>query len=797
MASILNSRYGDQTGLFTGEWENVEAYSSLVVTMSYTGNLTMIFNLRWGELRNGNVTQLFDETISLSGPNSVTLERAIKSRWFQLYQSGRTTDVINIATSYKRAPTQIMISDPSSNIVNISSGLNTVTTDTSGRVYGNTNSSTGTSLFTTLADPSGNSLATTSRDRGIVRDNEVTLVEFSVGSESGYGSLVLSTNCFRLPKSQITFRDGDRIVFTMGNKIDAYIAGPDEGDNNLTIDGILSCNGKVRFMVIEENHIQFQILVNKDMREWFDPAVGFNNFGTVPILATEPMVEGVDSFYLRLVNVDGSIPTVEDYYAALHAAFNVPVTILDVGTYPVDTRFYRGSLSHIPGNSNRYSVGINMETPTGPESLIVAVGDSQADDITSTYTGQTLPPTAYYGDRSLSSILYAFDVCFTEDVSGIATTMDSIAPLIYTQLVVYGDVTQSGNIVFDGTNLYQLTGSPYISSNFWKLLMDYSNLESADSCLSLIFRPSLGAIVLFHSGDTSASFQERMAFDICSNYFNGIDKIVVTDTTVATPELLAFTGDIDSIYSVNSFADLSNNVDGIKDILTSRIHGVKYQQKNAMYVRPTDVRGMYQGAVEVSGAAFSGAAMLYTLADDRGYKISSLDTSSDGSLNGLYVALASNYATDGTTGNSFGAINANRMLHLAITEQSSVTTKMFDMVLDSDVSLVTTTDLSNAEVKLMHLGITNNTAATAWVKVYDMSRGFYSADPYDNSGIPPLAKLAYNIAVPAQEYRDIDCNIGIGFNDGIYFGVSDSHVYEGYNFGVGDGVFIHGTYQIV
>lgn len=417
MASILNSRYGDQTGLFTGEWENVEAYSSLVVTMSYTGNLTMIFNLRWGELRNGNVNQLFDETISLSGPNSVTLERAIKSRWFQLYQSGRTTNVINIATSYKRAPTQIMMSDPSSNIVNISSGLNTVTTDTSGRVYGNTNSSTGTSVFVTLADPSGNSLATTITD---------------------------------------------------------------------------------------------------------------------------------DS-----------------------------------------------------------------------ESLMVAIADSQGTNIKTTY--------------------------------------------------------------------------------------------------------------------------------------NGLTTLPINDD----------------------------------------------DQKNAMYVRPTDVRGMYQGAVEVSGAAFSGAAMLYTLADDRGYKISSLDTSSDGSLNGLYVALASNYATDGTTGNSFGAINANRMLHLAITEQSSVTTKMFDMVLDSDVSLVTTTDLSNAEVKLMHLGITNNTAATAWIKVYDMSRGFYSADPYDNSGIPPLAKLAYNIAVPAQEYRDIDCNIGIGFNDGIYFGVSDSHVYEGYNFGVGDGVFIHGTYQIV
>jgi hypothetical protein len=222
------------------------------------------------------------------------------------------------------------------------------------------------------------------------------------------------------------------------------------------------------------------------------------------------------------------------------------------------------------------------------------------------------------------------------------------------------------------------------------------------------------------------------------------------------------------------------------------------EQKNAMYVRPTNVQGKYQGAtVEVSGAAFSGSAMLYTLADDRGYKISSIDTSSDGSLNGLYVALASKYATDGTDGNSFGAINANRMLHLAITEQSNVTTKMFDMILDSSVRVVSTVGLNNNTVKLMHLGITNNTAVTAWIKVYNMSIGFYLASPYDNSGIPPVAKLAYNIAVPAQEYRDIECNIGIGFNDGIYFGVSDSHRYEGYNFGVGEGVFIHGTYQTV
>jgi len=120
--------------------------------------------------------------------------------------------------------------------------------------------------------------------------NYISFIFSSDGENAGYyGSMIIEKNRFRLPKSTIPFKDGDTIRFAMGGLNDTDFSVAAAFANPATPAGVLKSTGTVRFRETETNHIQFEILVNKDMSEWFNPNIGFTNFDSSQFINFDTM----------------------------------------------------------------------------------------------------------------------------------------------------------------------------------------------------------------------------------------------------------------------------------------------------------------------------------------------------------------------------------------------------------------------------------------------------------------------------------------------------------------------------
>lgn len=181
MASILNSRK-DIDVSFVGKWENIQDYTSAILTFSAPVDGSGV--VEWAHTDGRNMPTENDIIASEhfeydASDNAITKQWDHRARWFRVrYDHDPTAELedfadmsFNLQTLYKKAPTELKIVDDSANIVSVNVGaqgnsLYTVLTDACGELIRTTNDSQleGEALYTHLADSSGRSLATTDTD---------------------------------------------------------------------------------------------------------------------------------------------------------------------------------------------------------------------------------------------------------------------------------------------------------------------------------------------------------------------------------------------------------------------------------------------------------------------------------------------------------------------------------------------------------------------------------------------------------------------------------------------------------
>lgn len=987
MASVYNSRNAPYTltdSSFTGRWEDLQTFTTVISTLQIGTDTSGTAHLQWvntadDEVPSDYTTALVADTYTFGPSQSVTKQFDTRARWFRLNITGTGQSLEQISTLYKKAPTEIKLTDDSTNIVSVNIGdtknsLYTILSDLSGALIGTTNDAhSGEALYTHLADGSGDSLATTDNNRDITRtltDADVSFVFTSDGLDTGrYGNLVVDKNRFRLPKATIPFKDGDTIRFAMGalGASDFSVGGAFGTPANPA--GVLKITGTVRYREVETDHVNFELLVDKNMSEWFDPNIGFTNFDPSHFVSFDDMTansytsavsENSHAYLLEVSN--GYVPTVDAYYAAFAdpSGFNQTNGLtLNPGPYPVDLRFYRGSLAHNstfeelatlqgynntdPGTNHddisfndgedpisvrnifgtvrnvgtRVRVGYDIDTTGTPvqkvgfdsdtsffitntfwqdttreindyngkvidvsfyaagntaldvssvglnitggdgilgnfrvvsydlsaaynplESLAVALRDNQNDNIGSTGEGTT---SYYYHNtrHTNTNVLFLLDVCFVPGneqlndimpgINNIVTYMNANTGATITSAVAgYNDGTpigiDGGNVTYTAYNsiLKPLDNNsdnwgsftyndPFSSNtatgNFWKVLNGYANQEYGDTCLGSIFTSSLDAIVLFSYADPSSSWEDRIAFDACSTFFNGIDKIAITDNNnTDITELLAFTGDLDNIYRYpRANAQDFDTCATFLNTIARRLIGIKHVGNNALKVHTADVCGHSQaGTRPIVGAEHGDVALYYALADSYGTQLDTTgSTSRETGLNAAYVSLVTKVNAQGTALQAGpSTVNTNRPLHIAF-DAEFAEGKTFDFAVSGYP--VTIADLSNNNVNLTHLGIANEGPTTVWLKVYDMSVGYYlensgaeinlTTGNLDSSAYTLQSRLVYNFAVPAMDYRDFEFTKGVKFDYGIYVVASTNYRYDTYEFNPGaKQIFVHGNY---
>lgn len=387
------------------KWEDIQAYTSVTVTISCgtAGNV----QLRWANADDDSIPGTADINNPLAtnsfyyNPNSgpVTKQFDTRARWLNLKYDGSlvgTTDAsLVVATSYKRAPTEIKLTDDSTNIVSVNLGdtLNSLyvgLSDMSGTLINTTlHGQTGEALYTTLADGSGEALATTNNYRDITRVDQ-SVFFFDNSTNSSNPTIIVETNEFRVPNSQLAFRHGDVVNFVVDNSSDTRSGSAIFADSSFNGAGYLRSGARVHFTDHDSNFTRFQLLVDRDIGQWFtnDISVDYSSASNHATMAgtSAKFITSVGSD-VRLVTVCGaSVATVDDYYEIISdvSGFNQPNGIsLSAGQIPLDLRFYQGSFHGSRRRSHMYITNQNNEK----ESLAVALRDASGHSFASTGPG--------------------------------------------------------------------------------------------------------------------------------------------------------------------------------------------------------------------------------------------------------------------------------------------------------------------------------------------------------------------------------------------------------------------------
>lgn len=867
MASVFNSKNTqldlDTDVSFTGRWEDIQSYTSVINTLEVGTDTSGTVYFDWINMDDDDVpttdtSALVSDSYVFSAGQVYTKQFDTRTRWFRLRVLGTGASLNQISTTYKKAPTEIKLSDDNTNIVGVNLGdtknsMYTVLTDLSGAVLGSTNDAhTGEALYTHLADGSGAGLATTDNNRDITRTlTDVSFVFRSDGLGTGNnGSIIISNNRFRLPKSSISFKDGDTVRFAMGEldntdfSVGAAFAGTPAPA------GVLQVTGTVRYREVETDHVQFELLVDANTSEWFDPAVGFTNFDPSQFTDYDTMTssdyttavaEGGGGYAYLHDNCGSDVPTVDTYYGAFadFSGFGATALTLNPGTYPLDLRFYQGSLIN-DGNFHQSSFDVSVAYDP-LESLTVAVRDNNNLNIGSTQNTDTVD--YYFRSNYIENpnILFMVDNCLgggatpSENLQSIMTgirqivadicTNTGVAPT--TAVIGYGNgmaypiysnygsapdhvrgsvlknlSTSTTELEWNDDDYSFLTPLTTNYSNYWKALTDYVTSETPDTCIGSVYSNTRDAIVLFNYGDVSSSQAERDILYRYSDLFDSVTKLVVTDTDKDVTDLVSFTGTTDNIYRLSQTSTLEDS--SLVQTLSKRLGAVPHVGSNALHVHTTDACGHSQaGTRPVTDAQHGDVALYYALADSCGTQIdTTMSTTATTGLNAAYVSLVTKVNAQGTDLNGAGTVNSDRPLHITFDTAFSEG-KTFDFTVSGHV--VTLDDLSNNNVNIKHLGIANETPAPIWLKVYDMSVGYYMENSgatlnattglLEASAATLQSRLVYNLAVPATDYRDFDFIKGVKFDYGVYMIASTNYRYDTYHFPPGNKhIFVHGSY---
>lgn len=428
MASVYNST--SNSGAFTGGWEDIQAYTSVIITVN-AGTPGTIF-VDWVGTRDidsfptAQTLPLVSDSFAVLGGVTVTKQFDTRARFFRV----RTTvnPINKLATTFKKAPTEIKLTDDSTSIVNVNLGDNarnslyTAPTDICGTILRSTGTPAGAALYTHLADASGFSLMTTDNYRSINRVDfslyKFTSTQDVVLNPSGGlnvlgDTIIFDERTFRVHKSRMCAKDGDIVQMitrrsgdTGALDINGVFAG------STPVNGHLKVTGKVQYVAVEPNHVRFRVLTAENMSNWFNPAVGFT---LLPAKSPANMVIGqkqwtvcgtTGPFYFKDISLTngperGLKATVDNFYDifADPSGFGAATTGVSISgsnmIYPVDMRFWRGSLEDWTngGGDGLSSIRTTVMKVLGQnnpaESLSVALRDAQNLSLASTGAGTT------------------------------------------------------------------------------------------------------------------------------------------------------------------------------------------------------------------------------------------------------------------------------------------------------------------------------------------------------------------------------------------------------------------------
>jgi hypothetical protein len=149
---------------FTGAWEKVDNYASVVVSVSSAVNATV--NIDWGI--NFNTSVFYTDSYSYTGNSlSSTYQSRVKAQFCRIRYIGIDTGLFSISTSYKDFMSNFNLSDISGNIITAGNGsLAVALADACGSAFTTRTGGPGKSLYTHLTDVNGNSLTTVGPSEG-------------------------------------------------------------------------------------------------------------------------------------------------------------------------------------------------------------------------------------------------------------------------------------------------------------------------------------------------------------------------------------------------------------------------------------------------------------------------------------------------------------------------------------------------------------------------------------------------------------------------------------------------------
>jgi hypothetical protein len=222
--------------------------------------------------------------------------------------------------------------------------------------------------------------------------------------------------------------------------------------------------------------------------------------------------------------------------------------------------------------------------------------------------------------------------------------------------------------------------------------------------------------------------------------------------------------------------------------LAKRIAGQPQIGHNALYVVNTDISGHPQAGTNIiTSDQGDGVSLYYSLADNSGLSISTTNVNGSNPNNALYVTFA----------NGNAGVSTDNPLNVAVQE----TTKP-GLMFHYSISGYPYSNplLGNNSLRITHLGATNDSPIPLWLKVYDMSSGYFNEHSgailgiIDASAFALKSKLIYNLAVPPMDYRDIEFPKGLAINDGLYLATSTTHAYDSYGTIGAAQMYVQGQY---
>lgn len=399
------------------KWEDIQGYTSVIITVS-AGTPGHV-KLRWANTDDDEMPELVDlvnplaqDVYYYNGDTVKTLQFDTRSRWLNVWYDGSLDGAVDtsltLATLYKKAPTEIKLTDDSTNIVSVNRGdvynsLYVGLTDMSGTLINTTlESQTGEALYVHLADGSGSSLDTTNSYRNIERaDNSLFVFTNDVNGSSA--SVFVNKNEFIMKTDTLPARDNDIVFFT--------VAPSSNLNNGIDLNNVLTsfvgdelspltAQARMKFISSDPSFTRFQLMVDQNIGQWFTgdiSAAGYPNIGNYQDMPVElkQFVTEVDGHYRLLTHgQDHVAATVNDYYSIFYSVSGFSVQTngnrellqLNPGRYPLDLRLYQGTYH---SNINQFVTALFPVTEVNKlESLAVAVRDASNHSLGSTGLNQ-------------------------------------------------------------------------------------------------------------------------------------------------------------------------------------------------------------------------------------------------------------------------------------------------------------------------------------------------------------------------------------------------------------------------